>query len=714
MSHLYEPVVFRYLHAANPIVRLNALSMFVSAFPLESPEFSDRRKTELRDAQIDELRQMLLDESPKIRAQAAKAVCRVMYEWWELIPPLSRSEFVEVITEKLCFDGSSSSVRIAALEGLRFLTGRFESVDLIVPKVGGIGYLLHDSVEGVRAEFVKLLAALSPLNGVNIFELIHIDHLIFRLKDESQKCAMAVCELLQPSLFPPPTDHGKEKAVNTRRVSRCIFLMKRNLDAAIRFYQFLPKAVSMDEILCFLRFAYFWVEKTVKGQKVTLPLMQLAVSEGLALPAFEDVDDLEKRGLVPHQAIWAVIASSMKAVATRKLDEQQLEEVFTKTFPHFDAKSVISTLSPSLHQYLFQFISIFRPRDADVAMALDYLQSEDNPAWADALKCLVEWKALTTFFPGLVDQICQTTQGNSSDNPSQLTRAINYVAFIFSNSELRSCILDDLESIRRLSDGLHEFLMMLLIKLNISFEELDSLDDRYVETADTLSDNCYCQALHLMVTVRVHLALHLLQLGDDASFFCSVAQMSASIFVPVTKGILAAYAKESLEPPNLCYMVLEVLFTLISDMLSLHVFDGDVFQELVAILMDAMDTAGDYGNAIKDLAYQCFSKVVISVALDAVSDRGDHPAIELLVRIVTNADTEGSVRATRQLIENLVQQQQKKRNLPWLFEALSQLFAATEGPTEETKEDTDEDGYDQPDRNKSLHQVVREAILKLS
>jgi hypothetical protein len=348
-------------------------------------------------------------------------------------------------------------------------------------------------------------------------------------------------------------------------------------------------------------------------------------------------------------------------------------------------------------------------------MALDYLQGSENPAWSDALKCLVEWDSLKTFFPELVATIRRASQeAPTAETSVQLPKAIHYLSFIFSNSDLKNCILGDVDTIRELSNGLSDFLKLLLVKLNLQFDGMDSAGDHSIEIAEELADECYSQALELVVAVRVHLALHLLQLGEEAAFMDSVSQIASRIFVPISKGILTGYSKEALEPPNLCFLILQSVLTLVSDMLSLHVFDGDQFHELVTILSDAMDTGSDYGEKVKDLAYKCLMKVVISVAMDAPANGADHPAIDFLRRMVANADTQSASTVTKQLIANLVQQQLKKRSLPWLFEALSQLFAATadEG---ESQEGGDDDGDDeQASLSKSIHDVVKDAILKLS
>ena len=733
MSHLYQPIIFRYLHAANPVVRENALVMFVNAFPLESPQFSPEKKVELRDQQIQEFQMALKDDSPKMRCAAAKAVCRILYEWPDIIPVASRTEFINFLTHELCFDQSSSAVRIAVLEGLQFLLGRVESVESVVNELPHMGYLLHDPVEAVRRQFVKLLNTLSPLNGVNIFEIVHLDHLIYRLKYDTPKCALAICELLLPSMFPPLVEKGRQQKMKTVRVSRCVFLMRKNLVAAIKFYSLLPKLVSIEEVLYLLSYAYFWATKTAKGQQVKLQSPKLIDGENLVLPAFEDQDDLERQHLQPHEAIWAILSVVMQTIAKKGLDEEQLSEIRDKTFPNFDARKWLETLPAPLHPYLFKFVSVFKPTDDEIAMALDYLQGQENTAWADALRCLVQWKSMSTFFPDLVNTVVTVAeQGGDQETIAKLPNVIRYLSFIFSNNELRNCVIEDTENIRNLVEGLEKFVVLLFLKLNIDFDKTDVVNDKSMEIADQLTDECYIQALELTIALRVHLSLHLLQsIDDDESpeaettrneeFTRSIRMIHETVFTPVVQGILAKCSEEELTPPNLPYLVLQSLFTLIADMLSLHVLDGQSFCELVAFFTDSMDTNSGYGGDVKLLAYQCMSKIAACIATDPVSEGTTHPVSNMLKQMVTNVDNKQTYTATKQTVEALVKQQIKTRSLPWLLDSLSDIFAdidKSQSEHHEEEEAAEEDQEDDDERveniKRSLRNVINEAIVKVS
>lgn len=730
---LYEPIIFRYLHAANPIVRLNALLLFGVAFPLQSKQFSAERNTTLLNEQIKELNQCLSDESPKVRASAAKCVCRALYEWWEIFQTKqTRSELINFLTENLCFDSSSSTVRTAVIEGIEYLIGRVESIELILPRLPKMGYLLHDPVESVRYQYVKLLITVNPLSNINIFKIVHIDHLIYRLKNDTDKVASAVVQILQPSLFPPPGEKGTERTCNTKRVSRCIFLMERNLKAAERFYNLLPKFVSSDEILCFIRFAYFWVQKTVSGKPPKLPPLKLVDSDAeLALPGFSDGNDLERLGYEPYQAIWTIIANLTTILA--KKSQSDLEDLKKQTFPDFDASKVKEYLPSGLHSYLFKFLSNFKPSDEEVGLALEYLQSDDSEDWSEALRCLMKWNSLNTFFPNMVNIIENGGDQNDENSESgiELARAIRYLSFIFANKELKKVIIDDDENITRLSNGLDKFLHLLQVKLGLPSISDEEVDEQTVEFANSLPDICYVKAIELIFALKVHISVTALQNDDDDgndSFNQMIESINSQIFTPLVRGILSVFGPEELQGDNLCFKIFTTLMTLISDMMSLHIYNGDTFYFLLGIYYDCIDSGNGYGDEVKRVAYECLSKIVIIVALDFPDDPNQvHPAKLILSRMVKNATTKIAALSVKESLESLAKNQIKKRCMPWLKDALGYLYVADEIEEEEEenedndndqkkhkKEEEDENDDDQKALRKILRSAISDAILKIS
>ncbi|KAH0794174.1 condensin-2 complex subunit g2 [Histomonas meleagridis] len=739
MVHLYEPVVFRYLHAANPIVRQNTLMLFVSAFPLQSPKFSSDKNLSLLETQIEEIQSSLSDESPKVRCEAAKSTCRILYEWWDLIPPQPRTEFIKYLSTELCFDGSSSAVRCAVLEGLDFLLQRAESIESIVQYLPNLGYLLHDPVESVRIQFIKLLTTINPFDNINIFKLVHIDHLIYRMKFDTAKCSEAICQLLHPSLFPPPIDKKKEHAINTRRVARCLFLMRKSLSAAEKFYKCLPKYVSVDEILCFLRFAYFWSDKVMKGQNPKLPSVKLVDTDTeMVLPPFEDVDDLEKQELKPECAIWVIISSTMEAVAARVKDSEQLTEMRNRTFPNLNPQMLLTKLNPELHSFLFRFLSLFQPASGEDNMVLEYLQSNDNDAWSDALRCLVKWKTIQTYFPNLVKVISDTVTLNENEtNIDELIRSIRFLSFIFAHSELRKIVISQSDIIQELLSSLNKFVPILLLKLNIPFEwnenisilfdndenseispeeEIERISQNSERIANELPGQCLIQIIELSIALRVHLAIQVLQEKNPELFETSIHIIHKSIFELFVPGILSVYNEETLnDEESLPFQVLKTLMTLFADMLSLHVYDGEPFFSILSVYINAIEIENGYGVNVYNLAYECLAKICLSIAVDAPQTKDEvHPAHPIILKMVNEAKTDVSIDIVKHLINSLAKIQLKKKSLPWLIDTLTDVFSNEEERKEEEEDIDDEDEDKSIKSIKSLRNLINETIVKLS
>lgn len=725
LVHLYEPVIFRYLHAANPIVRVNTLLLFSSAFPLESKQFSGDRNLVLLKEQLKELQNCLSDESAKVRATAAKSVCRVLYEWWELFEnkidensSSARNVFIRFLTEELCFDTTSPAVRTSVIEGIDYLIGRYESIELILPHLPKMGNLLHDPVESVRLQFIKLLTTLNPLSDINIFMIVHIDHLIYRLKNDSLKVASAICELLQPSIFPPPSTKGKERTCNTKRVARCIFMMERNLVGAERFYSLLPKYVSSDEILYFIKFAYFWYDRTINGKPPKLPVMKLVESEEeMALPAFKDGNDLERLGYEPHQAIWVIIASLASILA--KKSKSDLEELKQQTFPDFDARKIKESLPVSLQPSLFKFISNFQPTEDEIGLALEYLENDESEDWSEALRCLMSWDSLSTFFPDLVQIITTAGQeGMKGESSIELTKAIRYLSFIFSNGELRKEVIEDIDSITKLSEGLNKFLTMLLIKLNLPFDGFDEIDDKTIAISNELSDICYVKALELIIALRVHLSIQILrdETESNDSFNELVENLESSIFTPIIRGIVAVCSTTDLEGDTLQIQIFRTLMTLYADLMALHVFDGDPYCVILGVYTDCISGENNYGDEVRKIAYECLAKIVLSNAIDYIGESEDDvpQAKTVLIQMFENASTKECAIIVRDLIESLVKNQLKKRCMPWLKNTLSDLYVTDDAENEEEEENANEVDEDDPKFiKKKLAASIADAIVKL-
>ena len=324
LAHIYEPIIFRYLHTANPLVRDNAIDIFsLCAFPLTSPAFTTEKNDRMLEASVDEMKMILKDDCPKIRASAAKCVCRILYEWWDAFKTTSVSakQFVDIITKDCCFD-VAYKVRDAALQGLNFLCGHMHGLDAVSISLPDIAELLHDPNESVRISFIKLLTTISTHSEFSIFNIIHLDHFIYRLKCDSPKVIAEIVELLKPSMFDiqvrkkrraenseeEDQTESKQKQkenkmktkINKIRAARCIYMCHRNLQAAENFYGSLAKTTAIDELLNFCHLLSFWSIENINyklnpnmKKPIKIPVAQSnAMDTPPLLPPFDTEDDL--------------------------------------------------------------------------------------------------------------------------------------------------------------------------------------------------------------------------------------------------------------------------------------------------------------------------------------------------------------------------------------------------------------------------------------
>jgi condensin-2 complex subunit G2 len=160
----------------------------------------------------------LYDESVAVRCIAVTGVCRVLGVYWELIPEHTIRVLLAHVVNDLAHDSSSSNVRAAVVEGLRYLLdnhlshpvlkGNSNNVCVshnILALLPTLSTLLHDNAEKVRSEFVTLLASIKPIKSIKFYDISPVDHLLARLAIDPA-LAQKITELLLNSYFP----HTKE------------------------------------------------------------------------------------------------------------------------------------------------------------------------------------------------------------------------------------------------------------------------------------------------------------------------------------------------------------------------------------------------------------------------------------------------------------------------------------------------------------------------
>lgn len=158
LLRVYGPILWRSLRSANPIVRSQAALIFFEAFPLQSPDTMSAAESEqLLQKQFDLFHTLLKDSDHRVRAVAAFGVCRILREFWEVIPSGTTFQILSYVVSTLGVDSSSAAVRVGVINGLAELLNN----PLAHTALGGLFPLLshtvHDSSERVRLTFIRLL-----------------------------------------------------------------------------------------------------------------------------------------------------------------------------------------------------------------------------------------------------------------------------------------------------------------------------------------------------------------------------------------------------------------------------------------------------------------------------------------------------------------------------------------------------------------------------
>ncbi|GAB4819198.1 hypothetical protein N2152v2_006244 [Parachlorella kessleri] len=204
LLELYEPILFRRLHAANPGVRSNALHVLVDAFPLRDPDESNQDTDKRLADQFAHLTSLLKDVVPEVRAAAVAGVCRVLNEYWELIPGTITAGYMKLMAGELAFDSTSPSVRASVPEGLATLVDNSLAHPLLKMVLPQLEPLLFDSATRVRTAMADLLLALRGIEALPFYDVVPVEKLLDILAQDTAAVSERVQRLLLPTFFPNP------------------------------------------------------------------------------------------------------------------------------------------------------------------------------------------------------------------------------------------------------------------------------------------------------------------------------------------------------------------------------------------------------------------------------------------------------------------------------------------------------------------------------
>lgn len=264
LLRMYGPILWRSLRCANPLVRVQASTLFFDVFPIQEGNPTSTLAADndiLLQRQFDLIKTLLEDGDHRVRAVAASGCCRVLRDFWEAVPPGITHQMLSYIAGKLGSDTASAIVRLSVVHGLNELLDNPRSHATMKSLLPAIANMLHDNSDKVRAGFVKILnkvrAFLSmfsfsdrsshivlqvkTIRGFHFYEIIPVETLLTRLSLDEHKPLVceAITELMLNSYYPTGEAAGPVQA------ERCLAFLSQNETAALIFYSYFNKFTSV-------------------------------------------------------------------------------------------------------------------------------------------------------------------------------------------------------------------------------------------------------------------------------------------------------------------------------------------------------------------------------------------------------------------------------------------------------------------------------------
>jgi hypothetical protein len=265
LARLYERELMPLLRAHNPLVRQNALRLFMCSFPIVAACFDRGKKTTMVSEQVLILKDAILDPSPAIRTTAASAVSLILHTWWDLIVEDDRKELLRLLITKLACDGHAPKARVAVLRGVKTLFERGDPIGTLLPfLLTDLPLRLTDPNAAVRVLTLEIFSLMERFQEGVLWKAVHWHHVMAALTDSDEGVRAACAEILKPLFFPPVPPGANKAAIarmNTARVSLCAELMHINVDLAATFYAEIAQLAGDAEMVNFLKYAWYWAKR---------------------------------------------------------------------------------------------------------------------------------------------------------------------------------------------------------------------------------------------------------------------------------------------------------------------------------------------------------------------------------------------------------------------------------------------------------------------
>ncbi|GAB1606710.1 hypothetical protein Ahia01_000953600 [Argonauta hians] len=547
LHRLYAPLLWRSLKAANSVVRLNSLYLFIDVFPIQNTAGGIQENNDLLQNQFNTFDILLMDPCPSIRSRTIVGVCQMLSAYWQMIPKEVIKSYITTLIEDLAWDSSSAEVRESVLKGIMLLFDCHYCHQILQPILPELQNLFHDSSERVRIAMVNLLIKVKSLRKVKFWSIVPVEHLLARLASDSDPVARRIMKTIFNSYLP------LDKPVS-EQIFRTISLIESNPQAARVFFHHAPKFMTLEQVESFILLLCSCILRCIRDTRQasedSLSEHEISRDKSAELEVAYEGDsicfDLEKdiiRGFLDAIIIlWTVKEAEFAKPANHK-SKEKLNKIFAKALSimtrEYKDPQLLATMliiAGKLPSKLVPYLS---------HRCLSKLQKlSDKDSVREDFSALIQTTCSWGHMKGLLDLIKEwLTDGmkqklNSSISSKQSRRnlvrfreevipkpslALKFMLFVIEEPNCRSLLIkkNQLEIIGIL-EQLKFVLNLLEERLSVGVTPLEYGDDEFLQSA---------YYLYIRINLLLYVGIHSHE--DEASFanlekimkqFCTWAQ----------------------------------------------------------------------------------------------------------------------------------------------------------------------------------------------
>mmetsp|Transcript_48389 Transcript_48389/g.121982 ORF Transcript_48389/g.121982 Transcript_48389/m.121982 type:complete len:1293 (-) Transcript_48389:667-4545(-) len=241
LCRLYPPVLWRSLKVANWQVRENAARFLQYIVPLIADELGVAEKEQELTRQLRMLRETLEDPAEPVRRVGVAAVCNILMNYWDMMPPAEIAELLTALRDRCARDKRAPMVRAAVAEGFACILKNPLSHPTMAAVLPQLADLLNDRSPLVRAAFVNLLDTVSHCRGVSVSNVVKNEDLLLRLASEHTE---GQAERLQKGLSKKGANSGAANSAEARATPDVVAKLLAKLMVPSLFHQDLVQQVS--------------------------------------------------------------------------------------------------------------------------------------------------------------------------------------------------------------------------------------------------------------------------------------------------------------------------------------------------------------------------------------------------------------------------------------------------------------------------------------